>query len=172
MKQLDDFTVDYMAIGEDSQRFLDLIKQFETEVGKAVQISNNPYFGRLHVNVYVLEKDEYPTLIAWLVFHGEEAFDRLLENGASFGETKPLKELELVESFKNVKTSLLSLDEVDDETKMIIIGPDSVTCFVEFDRVKSMTRDQLAKLIVANYVKKVFGVENEYMVRTDDISLF
>ncbi len=172
MRHLDDFTVDYFAVGEDSQRFLDMMREFEKREKKTFSIANNVYFGRLHVGVYIVEEEENPALVLWMVLHGEESVDAMLENGMNFGQTARFEELDLVRTFKNVKASLVSADQIDSDFPMIITGPDSVICFVDFEEVKALNRDELSKIIVREYVKKLFGVEKDFTIRTDDMSIF
>ncbi len=172
MKHLDDFTVDYLAIDEGSNKFLELLKKFESETNKTFSLGNNSCFGRLHVSVYTVQENEKPTLLLWVLLHGDEAFDALIENGVNFGETDLLRKLDFIRVFKDVRASLISADEVDSDFPMIINGVDSVICFVNFEDVRAMNRNELSKVIVKEYVRRVFGIDKEFTVRTDDMSVF
>ncbi|MEJ5229752.1 MAG: hypothetical protein WHT65_07085 [Pseudothermotoga sp.] len=173
MQQLDEFTVEYFQNNDEAKKVYEEIQKIERELNKPLKMGNNEYFGRAHTTIYAVNDEEkFPSLLVLLVLHGEDVLDHLMDLGADFSKTERLESLDFVKNFSKEPASLVNLDTIDGDLAIVENGVNSIICFVNFNKAKSLNQEQLAQWIVREYVQKHFQVEGEYIVKVLSNSLF
>lgn len=171
MNYLDEMTIEYFQNTQQAKNFYDTLQTMEKQGNKPWKISNNEYFGTVHATVYALEDhEEFPSLSALLVLHGEEVIDALTKKGADFAQTERLENLDFFKNFSQTHATLLDLSIIESEFALIDKGIGDVICLVKFNQVRQMNQEKLAQMIIKQYVKTHFDVDGdcEYSIKIQE----
>ncbi len=171
MRHIDDFTIDYFHDSQEAIKLYETIQNLEKDLSLTLKIGNNEYFGSINVAVYTIEDEKnFPSLVALIALHGENAIDTLTESGADFSQTGLLEELSFTKNFSKHLATLIWLDSLEEDFPMIELG-DSVICITKYSDIKQINQQKLAEKIVQEYAKRHFSVERNYTVKVQTSSL-
>lgn len=162
MNYLDEMTIEYFQNTEQAKNLYDTLQKVEKQMNKPLKLANSEYFGKIHATVYTLEdQEEFPSLSVLLVLHGEDVIDLLGKTGADFAQTEKLGNLDFVKNFSQIYASLVDLNLIESDFAIIDKGIDDIICLTKFSLVKQINQEKLAQLIVNEYLRTHFDMNNE-----------
>lgn len=161
MTLLDNFTVRYVNQGVENET----LKQLMSLQGPSF---NSPHLGTFNVCLYTYQ-DSSPRVLVSLVMFGEESLESFTSEGIEFGKIKRLTQFRLFDG--NSEAAVIDAALVDDELVILQNGPHDLICLAPYEKIKSFSREQLAKLLVEEYFRRFYGYEAEYRVQVQDSSI-
>lgn len=161
MTLLDSFTVRYVNQGIENET----VKQLMSLQGPSF---NSPHFGTFNVCLYTYQASS-PRILVSLVMFGEESLESFTNGGIEFGKIKRMTQFRLFDG--NSEAAVIDATLVDDELVILQIGPRDLICLAPYEKIKSFSREQLAKLLVEEYFRRFYGYEAEYRVQIQDSSI-
>jgi hypothetical protein len=161
MTLLDSFTVRYVNQGIENET----VKQLMSLQGPSF---NSPHFGTFNVCLYTYQASS-PRILVSLVMFGEESLESFTNAGIAFGKIKRMNQFRLLDG--NSEAAVIDANLVDDELVILQIGPRDLIGLAPYEKIKSFSREQLAKLLVEEYFRRFYGYEAEYRVQIQDSSI-
>jgi hypothetical protein len=161
MTLLDNFTVRYTDLHTPQET----IKQLFSLHGPSF---NSPQFGTFNVCLYVYQ-DKIPRVLVSLVMFDDESLNDFLSEGIEFGRIKKINDFKLLE----VENELAIIDTTLLSEELIIFqnGPRDLICLAPYEKIKSLNREQMAKMLVEEYFRRFYNHESEYRVQVQDNSM-
>ncbi|HBT39357.1 MAG: hypothetical protein XD58_1918 [Thermotoga sp. 50_1627] len=161
MTLLDNFTVQYTDLHASEET----LKQIFSLHGSSF---NTVQFGTFNVCLYVYQ-DKIPRILLSLVMFDDESLNNFLGEGIEFGRIKSVDEFKLLES-KN-ELAIIDATLLSEELVIFQNGPRELICLASYEKIKSLNREQMAKVIVEEYFKRFYNHESSYRVQIQNNSL-
>ncbi|WP_041076008.1 hypothetical protein [Thermotoga caldifontis] len=161
MTLLDNFTVRYVNKRVENET----VKQLMSLQGPSF---NSPHLGTFNVCLYTYQGSS-PRILVSLVMFGEESLESFTNEGIEFGKIKRMTQFRLFDG--NSEAAVIDATLVDDEFVILQIGPRDLICLAPYEKIKSFSREQLAKLLVEEYFRRFYDYEAEYSVQIQDNSI-
>ncbi|WP_448523775.1 hypothetical protein [Pseudothermotoga sp.] len=162
MTLLDNFTVQYTDLHAPQET----IKQLYSLLGPSF---NSPQFGTFNVCLYVYQ-DKIPRVLVSLVMFDDESLTDFLSEGIEFGRIKKMDDFKLLEAENEL--AIIDVTLLSEELVIFQNGPRELICLAPYEKIKSLNREQLAKMLVEEYFRRFYNHESEYRVQLQDNSMF
>ncbi|AJC74735.1 hypothetical protein AJ81_05115 [Pseudothermotoga hypogea DSM 11164 = NBRC 106472] len=161
MTLLDNFTVQYTDLHAPQE----MIKQLFSLHGPSF---NSPQFGTFNVCLYVYQ-DKIPRILVSLVMFDDESLTDFLSEGIEFGRIKKMDEFKLLEAENQL--AIIDVTLLSEELVIFQNGPRDLICLASYEKIKTLNREQLAKMLVEEYFRRFYNHESEYRVQVQDNSV-
>ncbi len=161
MTLLDNFTVQYTDLHTPQET----IKQLYSLHGPSF---NSPQLGTFNVCLYVYQ-GKIPRVLVSLVMFDDESLTDFLSEGIEFGRIKRMDEFKLLEAENEL--AIIDVTLLSEELVILQNGPRELICLAPYEKIKSLNREQLAKMLVEEYFRRFYNHESEYRVQVQDDSV-
>jgi len=99
----------------------------------------------------------------------DESLTDFLSEGIEFGRIKKMDEFKLLEAENQL--AIIDVTLLSEELVIFQNGPRDLICLASYEKIKTLNREQLAKMLVEEYFRRFYNHESEYRVQVQDNSV-